>query len=331
MTAAPMHGDDRLADPRADRFAAILERNVDLAAISQWRIGGRARMVLSPRDLDELVALRRWLHETGQCHIVIGATSNLLFADEGLDVPCIRIGEAMAGIAIAGTRIQAGPGVWVPRLARRAQQAGLEGLAHVSGIPGTLGGLICMNGGSQRKGIGSHVTEVVSVDVTGTVLRRAAADCGFAYRTSIFQHNDEIIAGATLELPRADDPRALRREMVEIMASRRRKFPKSEPNCGSVFVSNPAMYAKFGPPGAVIERLGFKGRAEGGALVSPMHANFIVNRGGARARDVLALIALIAATAQAELGVSLLSEVRYVAHDGRIVPATEVPAPGPNP
>lgn len=280
--------------------------------------------MLSPRNVDELIALRRCLHEHSMPHIVIGATSNLLFSDRGLDVPCIRIGEAMARMKIRGNRIYAEPGVWVPFLSRRAQQAGLEGLAHISGIPGTLGGLIYMNGGSQRKSIGSHVLQIESVDMKGCSIRRGRGDCGFSYRSSRFQDSDEIIASVTLELPPAKDPKEVRREMLEIMASRRRKFPKRQPNCGSVFVSNPAMYAEFGPPGSVIERLGFKGLAVGGALVSPLHANFIVNQGRARAQDVLSLIEKIAEAARKELGLSLLSEVRYVARDGRIVPATEV-------
>lgn len=304
-------------------FADIAQRDVYLAQISQWQVGGRARLVLSPRDLDDLQALRRCFAEHNQTHLVIGATSNLLFADEGLTVPCIRIGEAMADVSVSGTEITAGAGAWVPSLARRAQQAGLEGLAHIVGIPGTVGGLICMNGGSQRKGIGTHVAEVISVDLAGQVHRRGAEGCEFAYRRSAFQTNDEIIASARLSLRRCDDPRALRREMIDIMSSRRRKFPKNEPNCGSVFVSNPAMYAEFGPPGSVIERLGFKGHQIGGALVSPLHANFIVNQGGARAKDILRLIGEIVFKAQDELGLSLLSEVRYVTPDGCITPASD--------
>lgn len=226
---------------------------------------------------------------------------------------------------LKGQQVRVQAGIWVPRLARNLLKVGLSGAEHICGIPGTLGGLICMNGGSQRKGIGTHVTEVVSVDYQGNIRRRTQPECDFGYRTSIFQNNGEIIVQATLSLSRASDPLALRREMVGILASRRLKFPKHLPNCGSVFVSNPDNYEKFGPPGAVIEQLGFKGKAVGGAMVSPQHANFIVNRGGARAQEILALILEISDCALQELGLTLHSEVRYVRPDGQVVPATDVP------
>ena len=109
--------------------------------------------------------------------------------------------------------------------------------------------------------------------------------------------------------------------MKEILASRRRKFPQKLPNCGSVFVSNPAMYADYGPPGAMIEKLGFKGRRVGDALVSPHHANFIVNAGRATARDTLALIAEIRETVRRETGYAMDVEARYVTEAGAVVPA----------
>lgn len=296
-------------------------RHLSLAAISRWKIGGTADLVIRPRDIGELARARAFFHERGQAHLVIGATTNLLFADEGLRVPCIQIGRDFAGVSVEDRRITAGAGVWVPGLARLAMRHGLAGIVHTCGIPGTLGGLVCMNGGSQRKGIGDHVETVTSVTTDGTIRSHARADCGFAYRTSVFQDNGEIIADVSLALDSGGNRGALRREMLEIMASRRRKFPQKLPNCGSVFVSNPAMYADYGPPGAVIEKLGFKGRQVGGALVSPLHANFIVNTGTARAVDVLALISEIRATVHDKTGYLMDVEARHVGPDGRMVPA----------
>lgn len=300
-----------------------VESDVDLAAISQWRIGGRARLVLRPSSTAEVAALRRYLHDHDQPHVVIGSTSNLLFSDEGLHVPCIQIGPRMASVTMAEGDIHAQSGIWVPGLARQLMRAGLTGIEHVCGIPGTLGGLICMNGGSQRKGIGSHVVSVESVDGRGVVHTRSADACGFAYRQSIYQTNGEIITAVHLRLVQGDRA-AIRAEMRRILADRRRKFPRKEPNCGSVFKSNPAMYAEIGPPGAAIEKLGFKGLREGGALVSPRHANFIVNTGGARAQDVLALIARISDAVHDATGFRMDAEACYVAADGNIIPADEV-------
>lgn len=316
------------AEARPDTGAALeallpgaVHRDVSLARISRWRIGGTADLVVRPRDIAELARLRAWLAAHDTPHVVIGATSNLLFDDAGLRVVCVQIGAAFAGLAVDGATVTAGPGVWVPGLARRAMQHGLDGIVHTCGIPGTLGGLVCMNGGSQRRGIGEVVDMVTSVDPAGAIRTRDAAACGFAYRRSVFQTNGEIIAEVRLALTPGADRGALRREMIAIMASRRRKFPQKLPNCGSVFVSNPAMYADYGPPGAVIETLGFKGRRIGDALVSPRHANFIVNAGAATARDTLALITEIRERVAAETGYRMEVEARFVDAQGRIAPA----------
>lgn len=175
-----------------------------------------------------------------------------------------------------------------------------------------------MNGGSQRKGIGTHVRLVTSVDERGNFVERGQADCGFAYRTSIFQSGMEIIASVELDLALGNDRVAQRREMLEIMRNRRSKFPQKLPNCGSVFVSNPAMYSQYGPPGKVIEDQGLKGHAIGGAYISTEHANFIINGGRATAQDVLALIGLVKASVASSTGYTMAVEARYVTSSGSI-------------
>lgn len=301
-------------------------RDVALSDVSRWRIGGRANTILRPANAAQLAQLREYFADHEIPHLVIGATSNLLFSDAGLFVPCIQIGGQLSDIHITDGLVEAEAGAWVPGLARRIMQASLTGAEHICGIPGTLGGLICMNGGSQRKGIGSAVVEVVSVDRTGQIIRRDQEACGFAYRTSIFQTSSEVIVSASLRLEPGRDKREIRREMLEIMGNRRRKFPQKQPNCGSVFKSNPAMYAEVGPPGAVIERLGFKGQRIGDALVSPHHANFIVNDGKARARDVLQLIAIIRNRVLEETGYTMDAEALFVTSTGGVIPADHVPA-----
>jgi len=303
-------------------FPGIVAENVRLSEISRWRIGGVADCVVSPRSTEELAALRSWIHARGIPSVIFGETSNLLFSDEGLKALAIKVGRAFSNVTVEGNSIHALAGSWVPGLARTAMLAGLTGLEHTCGIPGTLGGLVCMNGGSQRKGIGTHVTKVQSIDARGMLVERGRQDCGFAYRTSVFQGNNEVIAKIELCLDFATDKRAVRREMLGIMRDRRSKFPQRLPNCGSVFVSNPAMYADYGPPGKVIESVGLKGHRIGNAVVSPMHANFIVNDiegGGARAEEVLQLIALIKARVAQQTGYVMAVEVRHVLPNGEIV------------
>lgn len=211
----------------------------------------------------------------------------------------------------------------MPRFSRRVAQAGLTGAEHMIGIPGTLGGLICMNGGSQRKSVGDFLVRVRSVSPSGELITFTKDQCGFAYRESIFQRNQHIIVDAEFEYPIAESSRDVKRNMLSILRDRRLKFPKKLPNCGSVFVSNPAMYADYGPPGAVIERCGLKGLVRNKAQISPMHANFIVNNGGASAKDVLYLIHLVRETVKKETGYLMPAEARYVAPNGEIIPAHE--------
>lgn len=298
-----------------------VKRNVSLSEISRWRVGGTADIVVCPANISELQSLRRYLTQYDLPHLVIGGTTNLLFADAGLRALCIQIGSRLSDIYITNTEVYAEAGVWVPRLARRIMEAGLTGAEHICGIPGTLGGLICMNGGSQRKSIGDSVIEVISITPSGEFAAHLQASCGFGYRQSVFQDNNVIIAGARMRFDRALNRREIRREMISILTNRRLKFPRKSPNCGSVFKSNPKMYEHIGPPGAIITALGFKGRRVGGAVVSAKHANFILTEPNARAGDVLSLIGEISTAVERSTGYRLEAEVRFVEPNGRILPA----------
>lgn len=294
-----------------------VKRNVSLAAISRWRIGGPADVIIEPSSVAELCSLRAFIAQEDLPSVVIGDTSNLLFSDEGLRAVCIRLGSRMSSVHIENNIVYAKAGVWVPFLARKIMLAGLTGAEHTCGIPGTLGGLICMNGGSQRKGIGSSVVTVESVDAAGNIYHRSAEQSEFSYRSSTYQNNGEVIASAKLSfLP--GDKQQIRQDMLNILAERNRKFPRKLPNCGSVFKSNPAMYEEVGSPGAIIERLGFKGIKCGGAVISPEHANFIVNAGGAKAKNVIELTMMIQQSVMEATGYRLEAEAIYISSGGRL-------------
>jgi UDP-N-acetylmuramate dehydrogenase len=179
-----------------------------------------------------------------------------------------------------------------------------------------------MNGGSQRKGVGTNLVKVRGCDLNGQPFERSHETCAFQYRSSSLQSDGLIVLDADFEFVDAD-PVAMRREMVAILSDRRRKFPKNLPNCGSVFLSNPAMYSIVGPPGAAIERVGLKGQQQGGAQISPVHANFIVNLGAASCRDVLDLVHLARSRVHESTGFWMDCEVRHVTRDGTIRPAHE--------
>ncbi|ABM61539.1 UDP-N-acetylmuramate dehydrogenase [Halorhodospira halophila] len=298
-----------------------VHRNVSLAQFSRWKIGGIADLVVEPGSLEELSALRAFISREGLANVVIGETSNLLFADEGLRAICIRIGSRLANVQVDGDELVADAGIWVPCFARRVMQAGLTGAEHICGIPGTLGGLICMNGGSQGNNIGTAVLAVTAVNKDGVALTLSQKECGFAYRRSVFQEQDLVISKARLRFLQIEEKRVVRRQMSALLHDRNCKFPRKKPNCGSVFKSNPAMYAEFGPPGAVIERMGFKGYRIGDAVVSTQHANFFVNEGSARAADMLRLIREVREAVYAESGHQMEAEVRFVTQEGSIVSA----------
>ncbi len=295
-----------------------VEENVDLSDISRWKIGGKANCIVKPSNSEEVSAIVSYLNYSELPYIVIGSTSNLLFSDNGLRVVAIQIGEMMSDYKISGNRVWTQAGKWVPGFARNVAQVGLAGIEHTAGIPGTIGGLICMNGGSQRKGIGTHVESVTAVSPTGDMTVFTNDECEFNYRSSIFQDNGYTIVEAELVFNEQKEYSEIRDEMLKILRSRRAKFPQRLPNCGSIFISNPQIYEKYGPPGAVIEDLGYKGLRKGNAEVSELHANFINNAGNAKASDVLWLIRRIQYDVYKKTGFKMETEVKYVNQFGDI-------------
>ena len=291
-----------------------------LADYCTWRIGGPADLLVEPWNVAQIQTLRRFAYRHALPLVTIGQGSNLLFSDAGVRGIVLRLGPRLARLRIEEERIHAEAGVWVPALARKAQQAGLSGLEHIVGIPGTIGGLVLMNGGSQRQCIGDLVERITLVSGEGEVQELSAAACDFSYRHSALQESGGVVVAVELVCPRGERS-AIRSAMLADLRERRRKFPLRLPNCGSVFLSTAAMHASVGPPGRIIEESGLKGLRVGKAEVSRRHGNFIVNCGGASACDVLTLITAIRDHVRNAIGFELDCEVRYVTPEGKIVPA----------
>ncbi|WP_203234593.1 UDP-N-acetylmuramate dehydrogenase [Sphingomonas solaris] len=312
------------ADPLAELKACYPDEvglDVPLSTLGRWRIGGPADAIVTPRSAGSLADIVTFVRARGVRHVIVGDGSNILFDDAGFRGAVIRIGRAVGGFAAdADGHVRAGAGLWVPGFVRRLIDRGLTGAVHAIGIPGTLGGLVVMNGGSQRRGIGEHVTAVNVLTAEGEIARLDRDALAFAYRSSRLQENGAVVLSAEFRFEQSNSA-ALRREAIEILASRRAKFPKVRANCGSVFVSDPKLYALIGPPGMAIERAGLKGLARGDARISPEHANFIVNTGQARSADVLALIAEARTRVHALTGVAMEAEVRHLDPYGRFQPA----------
>lgn len=318
MTLSPAQILDHLS--RLD--IGTIRWNEPLSAHCSWKIGGKADVLVEPVRVEQIVNLIEFLADKPLPLLVIGQGTNLLFDDAGFRGVILKLGSGFSRIEIDGLFIRADAGLWVPQLARLAMRAGLTGLEHCIGIPGTLGGLVLMNGGSHRRSIGENLRRIEVVDSDGRRRVLDRSECEFSYRHSALQGRGCVIVRVELQCA-AGTVNAIRQEMVCDLRERRHKFPRKCPNCGSVFLSTGEMHASVGPPGKIIEEAGLKGLRIGNAEVSRQHANFIVNAGGARSADVLALIAQIRRQVAGNIGFDLRCEVRYVHPDGKIMPADQ--------
>ena len=296
---------------------------VPLAQYGTWRIGGSADILVSPCPIEDVCHVQRYIHERNIPSVVIGDGSNILFDSEGFRGIVIHIGRALSDIQISQDgRVTAQAGIWTPCYVRNVTRAGFQGCEHAIGVPGTLGGLVVMNGGANRKGIGEQLTEAVVVTENGSVEKYTAQECGFAYRSSVFQTKKCILVEASFQYEQGDAT-VLRTQMIQTLQMRNKKLPRKTPNCGSTFLSDPALYETVGPPGKAIEEAGLKGVTCGGAMISPLHANFIINTGNATSGDVLSLIAKVREAVYERTGHYINCEVRHLRPNGEMVPAHE--------
>lgn len=305
MTATPSVGwRDRLrAVVRGDlRFDEPMARHTTL------RVGGPVDAWAAPADADDLRALRSFAAAEGIACRPLGAGSNLLVRDGGIRGIAVTVEKLRALERRGPTGVFVEAGVSTGKLLKSATSWDLGGVEFLGGVPGSVGGGLVMNAGTVL-GEFKDVTRLVrSVDVAGAMVERDNAACGFVYRGSAIAPTD-IVVDALLELrprPRADieaDVRALRDR-------RRQREPKAVPNAGSFFKNPPDDFA-----GRLIEAARLKGRRIGGAEVSPVHANWVVNVGGATAADFLALIDVVRTEVERVHGVRLELEVRILGED----------------
>ena len=284
---------------------AAFAENEPLSAHTSFRIGGPAALMAFPKNEDELAAL---LRAASQCSVkprILGAGTNVLAPDEGLDGLVICTKDCLLGLrALEGGRIEAMAGETLAHAAVFARGQSLTGLEFAHGIPGTVGGGVYMNAGAYGGEIAqvAEETTVLMADGTRRVLRGEAQ--AFGYRTSAFEKLDCVIVKTVFEL-HPGDPEQIHARMRELMEKRRTSQPLELPSAGSTFKRPQGAYA-----GALIERAGLKGKGVGGAQVSEKHAGFVVNTGGATASDVLQTIRMVQDRVFEDSGFRLEPEVR---------------------
>lgn len=292
-----------------DEAGVPFQRQVSMAEKTTLRVGGPANCWVDARGTGDVRAALLAAKAAGEAAYIVGNGSNLLVRDGGMDGLVVHVGQGMESIHVSGTNVCIGAGARLSQVAVAMQENGLSGMEAISGIPGTVGGAVCMNAGSYGVEIGQLVQSVEAMDVDGNIHTLSQEEMAFAYRHSALMERGWIATAVTLALV-SGDPVAIRDEMRRLAGERRAKQPLSLPSAGSFFKRPQGHFA-----GALIEQAGLKGFQVGGARVSEMHAGFLVNMGGATARDFLDLMAHIQARVYEMSGVMLEAEVRILGCD----------------
>ncbi len=296
-----------------DAIKEIIARHLGKVLINEkicnyttYKVGGKARCICFPKDENDLLEILKLLKTKKIKFFVLGNGSNVLFSDNIYDGFIIKL-DNFNKIDIHDNIIEVGAGYPLIRLSRDAVRNSLGGLEFASGIPGTVGGAVFMNAGAYGEDMSKIVESVRVINSDLEIITLTNEEMKYSYRTSVLQdHLDYVCISATLKLSYGD------KEELENVINERRKTrmatqPLNYPSAGSVFRNPPGMYA-----GKLIEDMGLKGYSVGRAMVSPKHANFIVNMGNAKASDIKKIIETIKAKALSKYNIRLRVEQRLI-------------------
>lgn len=293
-----------------ERFDGDIYAHEPMARHTTYRIGGPARFFVRVDSIGALTRLVDVCEREGVPWVVVGRGSNLLVSDEGFPGVVMSLGRDFRSFRFDEERscFVAGAGVLLSAVVQEAFRRSLAGLEFAVGTPGTVGGAVRMNAGARDEWIGSRVASVTTLLPGRGLARRAGSELSWGYRASSLEP-DEVVLECELGVEPAD-PFYIRGKMEANLARRKKTQPVGEPSCGSVFRNPAGVHVA-----QLVEELGLKGASVGGARVSDVHANFIVNTGEATARDVRALISLVASKVHEAYGIELVPEVRFLGFD----------------
>src|SRR3989338_5463017 len=284
--------------------------NESLLSWTTIHIGGPAEMMVFPKSRDEFEKLIATLRECKIPYIILGAGSNILVRDGGIQGVVISMNKALATIEVKKTEgdrvsMEVGSGVMISKFLDYCAFEGFSGLECLWGIPGSIGGGLFMNAGTREGEIGDFVCQLNIISREGKYRELFKDEIEYHYR-SIKLPRGTVILSALLELKKTD-PEEVRRKQKKFIDHRVETQPLKWPNLGSIFKNPPKKYA-----GQLIEEAGLKDIRVGGARVSPMHGNFIINEGGATAKDVLTLVGLIKDKVKEKYQINLETEIKVL-------------------
>ncbi len=281
-----------------------------LRLYTTYRVGGAAAALVGARSLEVLRAVVRYAGMEGIPWLVVGKGSNLIFSDQGYDGLAIRLrgGLAEVGGMEAEGELSAGGGATIRRVLDACRREGLGGLEFLAGIPGTAGGAVAVNAGAQGRETGDVIRRVELLTPAGEVKTVFSDALAFSYRRCVLPEKS-VVTRAFFAV-RMEPPGDVEERIEGILKRRRKTQPVRFPSAGSVFRNPPGEAA-----GRLVEQAGLKGKRIGGAEISSLHANFIVNRGGATAEDILSLMALARREVRRRTGIELEPEIRVIGPD----------------
>jgi UDP-N-acetylmuramate dehydrogenase len=280
-----------------------VEFNHPIAPYTTYHLGGQAAVFVEPQTVEDLGELLRCLTHAEVPYLMLGGGSNILFADEGFKGVVIRLGRGFQGIHIEGDRVRAKASTQLVTVLTKAREAGLGGVEFFAGIPGTIGGAVVGNAGAKKAWIGPVVEDLTIVTPHGLVKHLKKAEYAYSYRNSSLKLSGNALVEVVLKLKK--EPKAeIEKKVKEYFKVRRGKQPKTEKNAGSVFKNPEGNFA-----GRLTESVGLKGFKVGGARVSEIHANFIINDGTATAHDVVAVMREIQKRVWGEYQIKLEPEI----------------------
>lgn len=274
-----------------------------MAKHTSFRIGGPADVLAQPADEAELAALLKRAGEHAVPVTLVGNGSNLLVRDKGIRGLVIKLSNSFSDMKALGNELTFGSGISLAMASKKAASLSLSGLEFAVGIPGTIGGAVYMNAGAYDGEMAKVVTCVRVMDMQGKISELQASELDFAYRHTALQNSGWIVISVTVAL-QPGEAESIAAKMADFSQRRISKQPLELPSAGSMFKRPVGYFA-----GTLIEQTGLKGYTVGGAQVSQKHAGFVVNVGGATAKDVLQLISDVQSKVFAAHGVRLEPEV----------------------